>query len=159
GAVPSLILKELVSALAGLFPGGAVRLEEIDVAGRAEPLFGSAPSSADSDWVEFSDGAGRLFRVGTGGSPDRAERAALSLLGTAASLALEAAGLRGLGERREPGVGESGAPELHGFVVASAEMRKLQAEIVRLAASRATVIITGESGSGKEIIARSVHES
>jgi transcriptional regulator with PAS, ATPase and Fis domain len=37
-------------------------------------------------------------------------------------------------------------------------MRRLRAELASLAASRATVIVQGESGSGKEVIARSLHE-
>jgi transcriptional regulator with PAS, ATPase and Fis domain len=37
-------------------------------------------------------------------------------------------------------------------------MRGLLAEIGRLSGSRATVIITGESGSGKEIVARAIHD-
>jgi DNA-binding NtrC family response regulator len=36
-------------------------------------------------------------------------------------------------------------------------MRKLRAELVRLGTSRATVIISGESGSGKEVVARAIH--
>jgi transcriptional regulator with PAS, ATPase and Fis domain len=37
-------------------------------------------------------------------------------------------------------------------------MRRLKSELVRLAGSRATVIISGESGSGKEVVARAVHD-
>jgi transcriptional regulator with PAS, ATPase and Fis domain len=38
-------------------------------------------------------------------------------------------------------------------------MRELKAEIVRLSRSNATVLLTGESGSGKEVVARAVHEA
>jgi transcriptional regulator with PAS, ATPase and Fis domain len=37
-------------------------------------------------------------------------------------------------------------------------MRKLRGELSRLAGSNATVIITGESGVGKEVVARGVHD-
>jgi DNA-binding NtrC family response regulator len=42
-------------------------------------------------------------------------------------------------------------------VIASEPMRALLATIERVARSTATVLITGESGSGKELIARAVH--
>src|SRR4051812_6853691 len=42
-------------------------------------------------------------------------------------------------------------------VVASEPMRELLGTIERVARSMATVLITGESGSGKELIARAVH--
>jgi transcriptional regulator with PAS, ATPase and Fis domain len=37
-------------------------------------------------------------------------------------------------------------------------MRALRTELVRLAGSRSTVIITGESGVGKELVARAIHD-
>jgi transcriptional regulator with PAS, ATPase and Fis domain len=160
GAVPSLILKELVSVLAGLFPDGGVRLEELDSAGNARYIGGLGAASRDFEWIEFSDGAGRLFRAGVSGAPSKGDHAALSILGMAASIALEAAALRGFNNRgrQEPGVSEDRTPELPGFIAASAQMRKLRGELARLAASRATVIITGESGSGKEVVARAIHD-
>ena len=42
-------------------------------------------------------------------------------------------------------------------VIASDPIRALLATIERVARSQATVLITGESGSGKELIARAVH--
>ncbi len=42
-------------------------------------------------------------------------------------------------------------------VIASAPLRALLSTIERVARSQATVLITGESGSGKELIARAVH--
>ena len=42
-------------------------------------------------------------------------------------------------------------------VIASEQMRALLGTIERVARSQATVLITGESGSGKELIARAVH--
>jgi DNA-binding NtrC family response regulator len=45
-----------------------------------------------------------------------------------------------------------------GFIAASQAMRRLRSELVRLSGSRSTVIISGESGSGKEVVARAIHE-
>jgi transcriptional regulator with PAS, ATPase and Fis domain len=42
-------------------------------------------------------------------------------------------------------------------VIASEPMRSLMATVERVARSHATVLVTGESGSGKEVIARAVH--
>jgi DNA-binding NtrC family response regulator len=42
-------------------------------------------------------------------------------------------------------------------IIASQPMERLMAMVERVARSNATVLITGESGSGKEIIARAVH--
>ncbi|HEX3746842.1 MAG TPA: sigma 54-interacting transcriptional regulator [Bryobacteraceae bacterium] len=42
-------------------------------------------------------------------------------------------------------------------VVASPEMQSLLDIVVRIAASNASVLITGETGTGKELVARSVH--
>lgn len=42
-------------------------------------------------------------------------------------------------------------------VIASSEMRRLLEIVVKIAPSNASVLITGETGSGKEIIARAVH--
>jgi DNA-binding NtrC family response regulator len=44
------------------------------------------------------------------------------------------------------------------FVYASASMRELVLTAQRVARSNAAVLITGESGSGKELIARAVHQ-
>jgi Sigma-54 interaction domain len=148
GAHPELILRELRSVLRGLFPEREVRLEEIE----ASPPAPGAPT----EWSEFSDGAGRLFRAGVVGELEPDERGVLSVLTTVAALALEAATLRGVSELDEQHEGEQ-RPEIPDFVAASPRMRKLRAELVAIASSPATVIVTGESGSGKEVVARAIH--
>ncbi|HKP62472.1 MAG TPA: sigma 54-interacting transcriptional regulator [Polyangiales bacterium] len=157
GAAPNLILSELMSVARGLFADRPVFLEELDSSGSSRPLC-DQPASGEVDWVEFSDGAGRLLRLGVAGELDREDRSTLSLLAMNAALSLEVAVLRSVGER--PPVSASLPPmvELPGFVAASVEMRKLRAELVRLAGSQSTVIITGESGAGKEIVARAIHD-
>ena len=44
------------------------------------------------------------------------------------------------------------------MVAASPAMRRLLGDVARLAGSRATVVITGESGAGKEVVARALHD-
>jgi len=59
---------------------------------------------------------------------------------------------------------ESGAkPEVRAFlgmpaVIASRSMQALMRFVERIARSKAAVLITGESGAGKEVVARAVHE-
>jgi predicted ATP-dependent protease len=166
GVAPALLLRELESIVSGLFPERRSRLEEIDSGGQARNVGkdrgsdgASATAATESgfDWVEFSDGSGRLFRLGLSGQLSEPERASLSLVAMAAALALEAANLRGASDPFEAQNTDERSPELAGFIAASPEMRKLRSELGRLATSRATVIIGGESGSGKEVVARAIH--
>ena len=48
-------------------------------------------------------------------------------------------------------------PLLPGFVCASAAMQKVADQIQRLQGSDLTVLITGESGTGKDLVARAIH--
>jgi hypothetical protein len=157
GALPALILRELVSIVQGLFPERSVRLDELDSTGAPRELLGgSAPVSPTA--IELGDGAGRTFRLSVTGPANTADRALLSVLGTVASLSLEAATLRGYDERRVNAAGDERLPEIPGFLAASPAMRKLRTELSRLVGSGATVIITGESGVGKEVVARAIHD-
>ncbi len=49
-------------------------------------------------------------------------------------------------------------PELPDLVAASPAMQALRRSVMQLAGSRATVLIQGESGSGKEVVARAIHD-
>jgi transcriptional regulator with GAF, ATPase, and Fis domain len=110
------------------------------------------------------------MRIGTAGVVEDDTRAAMTVLAHVASLALEVATVRGLGVEH---VGESrrrlatAAEEDEGdyaalpseFIAFSPTMRKLRKEVTTVATSKATVVVTGESGSGKEVVARALHSA
>ena len=159
-----LIQRELLGVLEGLFPGCAPRLEEVDSQGRITLLagLGTTPST---DEVEFGDGCGRRLRLGVAGPLPADGRALLTALSRLGGFALEVATLRGFAmvNVEVPGSNES-APEepnrdaeLPGFIAASPSMKRMRVELARLSASRSTVIVTGESGAGKEVVARALH--
>jgi hydrogenase-4 transcriptional activator len=170
GLSPTLIRRELVAVAAELTAGrtgeAVVCLEELDSAGRPTPLVRTGPeATAATEWVELGDGAGRRLRLGIGGAgiagEARGKLAALSALAAVAELALELAAFRGVAGHPAATAAPPGGvevPDLPGFVGVSAPMRQLKADLVRLSRSRATVIITGESGAGKEVIARAIHD-
>jgi DNA-binding NtrC family response regulator len=65
--------------------------------------------------------------------------------------------------KRQAGGSSTGTPEMHLFlgmpaVVASAPMRDLLRFAGKVANSNAAVLVTGESGSGKEVLARALHQ-
>jgi hypothetical protein len=160
GMAPALIQRELVAVLDELFPSASIRLDEIDSKGAAL-LLAQVEAAADGgeESVELGDGSGRRLRVTVKGPlPDNAHHVLTSVAGVAA-LALEVATLRGFAEQRGPnGKASDAQPELPGFVAASAGMRSLKLDLGRLSRSRSTVIVSGESGSGKEIVARAIHD-
>jgi hypothetical protein len=151
-----LLQRELVAVLEGLFPGSAPRLEELDAQGQATRLLGAASPPA-SEWVEFGDGCGRRLRVGLAGPLPADGRALVTALARLAGFALEVAVLRGFAEGPSEALEAEGDAEVPGFIAASPAMKRLRTELGRLSASRATVIISGESGSGKEVVARALH--
>jgi two-component system response regulator HydG len=64
--------------------------------------------------------------------------------------------LRENGRLRDAVIRLEGSAEIVGRSAAIREMRK---RIARVAPTNATVLITGETGSGKELVARSIHQS
>jgi transcriptional regulator with GAF, ATPase, and Fis domain len=50
------------------------------------------------------------------------------------------------------------SPPIEGFIGSSAVMRELFQHVRKVAKSSATVLLLGETGSGKELVAKSVHE-
>ncbi len=62
----------------------------------------------------------------------------------------------------EPGAAGGGAGRWRGLdriIGGSAPMRSLREQVRAVAASHGTVLVTGESGAGKEVVARAIHES
>jgi len=159
GADPGLVLREMIQLASELVAHRPSRLEELDSNGKALLLGGAQDAPTEAfEWVELGDGCGRRLRLGAMGPLDEDARAALSILAVTGSLALEVATLRSAGTARADGPSGEEDIEIPGLVAASTSMRALRSEIARLAGSRATVVIEGESGSGKEIIARAIHD-
>ncbi|HVA39434.1 MAG TPA: sigma 54-interacting transcriptional regulator [Candidatus Binataceae bacterium] len=71
--------------------------------------------------------------------------------------ALAAARIHSL-EKEAGLLGEEVRTSFHGLVGATPVMRRLYARIEAAAGVRGTVLIVGESGAGKELVARAVHE-
>lgn len=153
GADQALVQRELLAILHDLFAPRRFRLDVIDSAGHAPSIEASAAS------VEFGDGSGRRHRIVTDSVMDEEERAAMTVLATVASLALESSQARSFGithgNRDEPEV----PAVLDDFIAASPALRTLRRDVMTLAPSSATVVITGESGTGKEVIARALHDA
>ena len=86
-------------------------------------------------------------------------RGALSMTTTSepVQVAKAALWLPGDAPARRPSVAPS--PEAEGAIVAGPVMRELLETVSRLAASRIPVILQGETGVGKEVLARLIHES
>ena len=158
GMGTSLIQRELLAVVEGLLPGRSPRLVELDAqASRKTLLLGDA-NHHPTEWVEFSDGCGRQLCLGVTAPLTEEERAVLTALTRLSGFALEVAALRGFAQAEEAVTHEhEDAPEVPGFIAASPSMRRLKVELAGLSASRATVIITGESGSGKEVVAKALH--
>jgi hypothetical protein len=150
GASFTMVIKELVSVVKQLTGGPAVIVDEHDQ--RLCDIQVDAPVVA---WFDITGGPRRL-RLGITKPVADGDQAALRVLVLVAGLALQIVGLRG---SDRPSVSpEVVVPDVPGLIVASAAMRRLLGDVTRLAGSRATVTITGESGAGKEVIARALHE-
>lgn len=99
----------------------------------------------------------RLVFQGSLGSEDGA---AIEVLVTVASLATRLASHEGATAPASSRLRDGAdLDDCEGFVAVSPSMRALKLETKRLAASKATVIINGESGAGKELVARAVHDA
>lgn len=156
---PVHVQRELLACLVELFPRAAVRLEELDARGGSVEIGAVGELGAEAvTWAQLGDGSGRRYRAGVGKALSAGERELLALAASVAGLAMEVAGLRGVVERTGPTAPDPELPELPGFVCESPPMRRLKADLARLARSRSTVIVTGESGVGKEVVARAIHD-
>ncbi|MBV9950245.1 MAG: sigma 54-interacting transcriptional regulator, partial [Myxococcales bacterium] len=138
--VPADRLRQEIAAIVrGLFPVHAVNVAP-------------APSAqaATRGGIDIPDGAAGLLRVTVDGDLSAEQLAALSLL---KSLCASAGAARVASEIEA--VDDATLP---GFVAVAPATRRLKREIAQLSRSSATILITGESGSGKEVVARGVHD-
>jgi hypothetical protein len=132
--------RELESIAGDLFPSRAVSVGP-----------STAASAAASEGVEVADGEGGTLRVAIEGSLDAEQGAALRLL--ASLVRADDAAARAPREVELPL-----DPNLTAFIAAAPATRRLKREIAQLSKSNATILVTGESGSGKEVVARGVHD-
>jgi hypothetical protein len=141
GATAAMIRRELVAVTRELVAAPVALAEQGE----------AADHDATTAW--FAVGGPTGPRLGVAGALGDREHATLRVVALVAGLALEAAALR---EGDGPAASAE-VPEVPGLVAASPAMRHLLADVRRLAGSRATVVITGESGAGKELIAHALH--
>ncbi len=153
GASFAMVIKELASVVRELTGGPVVITDENNA--RLCEVNQHVPIEDVVAWFDLG-GAGQRARLGVTRALDDHQQGALRVLVLVAGLALQVAGLRG-GDRPNASP-DIVVPDVPGLVAASAPMRRLITDVGRLAGSRATVTITGESGAGKEVIARTLHE-
>ncbi len=149
GLSPQLVLRELERAARDLLGEGKAA-SSIAV----EPATGLQRASGRFD---VSDGVGGKYQLAFRGTLDGEEQARLQALSVVGSLALEVATLRGV-DTAPPEPVVDGV-ELPTLVAVSPSMRVLRDQVVKLRRSKATVLLHGESGSGKEVVARAVHDA
>jgi predicted ATP-dependent protease len=140
GATTTMIRRELVAVAQELSAGEVTLFDLPEARGpRPEALFDVSPA----------------LRFSVSGPLSDATRSALRVIALVAGLALETAALRG-GEVAAATPDET--IDVPGLVAVSPAMRRVLADVGRLAGSRATVVVSGESGVGKELIARALHQ-
>jgi len=139
GMPDDLARRELVATLAALFPASEIVVGEEGIADPADEL------------TELVDGAGARARVVVRGALDPEQRAALRML---AMFTAAASG----GMRPPASAVDVGEVVLPSFIAVSAASRNLVREISQLSRSTAPVLVLGESGSGKEVVARALHD-
>jgi DNA-binding NtrC family response regulator len=106
----------------------------------------TSESSTELAVVALKEGADDFLE-----KPFSAERLRTTLRNT-----VEKRKLRSLVSRYET---ESGRSEFHGFIGSSLPMQGVYHMVESAAPSKATVFVTGDSGTGKEVLARAIHES
>lgn len=148
---PEVVQRELLRAAEDLFPGRRAVLQSDSI-----PPPAPGPAAVEH-WFELTDDRGKTLRFGVEGSIDEEQRAALRTLTAVARRTLTTARVRTADTSSytsEPDV----LPELPDLVAAAPPMRRLRKAIAQLSGSRATILVTGESGSGKEVVARAIHD-
>ncbi|MCI0574050.1 MAG: sigma 54-interacting transcriptional regulator [Myxococcaceae bacterium] len=148
---PAQVLSELCSVLRELHPGAAVGVHTL--AGECVAGDGARVLSTGHEVGLFGDRTGPRYRlVMTGREPEAWVRPLLTVVDLALELARSREGGEGAPDVPPP------EPTEEGLVVGSAPMRRVMDAIQRLRTSRATVLVQGESGVGKELVARAIHQ-
>jgi len=96
-------------------------------------------------------------RVG-GGAFGPADLDRLRVLGNLVAVALENARLTGLMARENEGLRRTSGDREQPLMASSVAMRRLLAQAERAAAGRSTVLLLGETGTGKELLAHRIHQ-
>ncbi|MFT5680585.1 MAG: hypothetical protein ACI8RZ_001491 [Myxococcota bacterium] len=150
--LPSELLRRELVSMAGDLSGTTVSLTD-QTTGTLLARLGE-DRSPEGFSLEIADGMGGQYRLGVTGTPDGETRSLLRALSAVAGMALERAALYETPRQTAP----SESLEIpDGFIAVSAASRALLADLGRLKRSMATVLLTGESGSGKEVAARALH--
>jgi transcriptional regulator with AAA-type ATPase domain len=136
GLDPSAFRRELQAVVAWLFP-------------EREALVGGRELSNVETTLEIAVEGGAPLRFGVRGALEPEQQAALALIGSFARQRVAQAPVE------LEHAADNVLPE---FIAAAPATRRLKGEIVRLSRSNATILIQGESGSGKEVVARAVHD-
>ncbi|MGE0445768.1 MAG: sigma 54-interacting transcriptional regulator [Vicinamibacterales bacterium] len=102
------------------------------------------------------DGPRSCTLVSARGLPDQALRR-LRMLAAVARQGFELCGARERPRAAEQAMERSLEPLLPGFICASAAMNRVADQIQRMQGLHLTVLITGESGTGKDLVARAIH--
>jgi MoxR-like ATPase len=159
GNPPDRVEAELLRACAKTAPGCRFSIETLSSVGDDEVRSSPGEGGTTQYW-DYPSGASESRRLVLVGTVEPGVASMIDVLVTVASLACRVAARSdeeapSPDRAREP----SDADDDVAFVAASPAMRSLKREIRRLSASKATVIINGESGAGKELVARAVHDA
>jgi hypothetical protein len=148
---PDFLRRELAQVVADLVPGHAAVIEELS---RDQPDKGDR----GHEWFDLAvSDAGRL-RLGVEGPLEAEQRAVLRTLTAVAALGLSVPDRAQKRVEVDLDADPDERSDLPGFIAAAPATRRLRREIGQLSGSNATILITGQSGAGKEVVARAVHD-
>jgi hydrogenase-4 transcriptional activator len=157
---PERLLRELLEALPASAGARDAGLDELSTTGARTRVaeIGTVLDHEPKTVLSFGDNLGRQFELSVFGGLSETQQGTLGVLTTVSSLALEVSALRRMGERlNEEEEQDEEDLGVAGFVAVSEAMRSLRRDISRLGRSDATVLISGDSGTGKEVVAHAIH--
>ncbi len=177
--MPELLARETAAALLESLPGDAAIVGVTAAGGEARILGSAGCDRATAQALADAVVGGRgelgdrpILRESLGRTPDgqrwcairlteRADDAAVRMVRLFAAVARQGFELCGARERPVAAIEAPSErplePLLPGFVCASAAMARVAEQIQRLQGHNLTVLITGESGTGKDLVARAIH--